>query len=432
MQVGLSTKNAPSIWVVVPHFLIGTVSFLLASLFVVFNYEDLLGYHINGHVLAIAHLMILGWVSMIIFGALYQLIPVVMQVKLYSEKLAIITLVSLVIGLFFLIAAFLGYKFQLTNNFIVGGSLVIFAIILFAINTLLSALSSDEKSISKLYIAAAGGYLLLTVLMGLFIPINLTYNLLPLAHTQLMTTHIVLGLAGWFLMLVIGVAAKLMPMFLIVHRTKENLLKWGFYLINGGIIVIFVTTFISGTPYLLNQISFISILAGFVLFLFFNYDVFSHRMRRKLDIGMKLSAIGLTMFAVSILSFVALYFSNGVFGLAVGRLEILAGLMLVYGFFTGLILGQTYKTLPFIIWLFYYQKLVGKQKVPLVADLYSDRLAEIHMYSFLLSIVLFVIGLLFSIKIVLLIAALAMLFTSLVYGFNVYKMIFHRKQRVNA
>jgi len=432
MQVGLSTKNAPSIWVVVPHFLIGTVSFLLASLFVVFNYEDLLGYHINGHVLAIAHLMILGWVSMIIFGALYQLIPVVMQVKLYSEKLAIITLVSLVIGLFFLIAAFLGYKFQLTNNFIVGGSLVIFAIILFAINTLLSALSSDEKSISKLYIAAAGGYLLLTVLMGLFIPINLTYNLLPLAHTQLMTTHIILGLAGWFLMLVIGVAAKLMPMFLIVHRTKENLLKWGFYLINGGIIVIFVTTFISGTPYLLNQISFISILAGFVLFLFFNYDVFSHRMRRKLDIGMKLSAIGLTMFAVSILSFVALYFSNGVFGLAVGRLEILAGLMLVYGFFTGLILGQTYKTLPFIIWLFYYQKLVGKQKVPLVADLYSDRLAEIHMYSFLLSIVLFVIGLLFSIKIVLLIAALAMLFTSLVYGFNVYKMIFHRKQRVNA
>ncbi len=428
MQVGLSTKNAPSIWVVVPHFLIGTVSFLLASIFLVFNYEALLGYHISGSVLAIAHLMILGWVSMIIFGALYQLIPVVMQVKLYSEKLAIITLVSLVVGLFFLIAGFLGYQFQLTNNFIIGGSLIIIAIIMFAFNTLKSALLSKDKSISTLYISFAGGYLLLTVLMGLFIPINLTYNLLPLAHTQLMTTHIVLGLAGWFLMLVIGVAAKLMPMFLIVHRTKENLLKWGFYLINGGIIVIFATTFISGTPYLLNQISFISILAGLVLFLLFNYDVFSHRMRRKLDIGMKLSAIGLIMFAVSVLSFVALYFGNGVFGLAVGRLEILAGLMLVYGFFTGLILGQTYKTLPFIIWLFYYQKLVGKQKVPLVADLYSDRLAEIHMFSFLLSVVLFVIGLLFSIKIVLLIAALAMLFTSLVYGFNVYKMIFHRKQ----
>lgn len=427
MQVGLSTKNAPSIWVVVPHFLIGAVSFLLASVFVVYNHGSLLEYHINGNILAMVHLMILGWVSMIIFGALYQLIPVVMQVKLYSEKLAIITLGSLVVGLFFLIAGFLGYTFQLTNNFIIGGSLIIFAIILFALNTLKSALLSEDKSISTLYISFAGGYLLLTVLMGLFIPINLTYNLLPLAHTQLMTTHIVLGLAGWFLMLVIGVAAKLMPMFLIVHKTKENLLKWGFYLINGGIIVIFITTFISGTPYFLNQISFILILAGFVLFLLFNYDVFKHRMRRKLDIGMKLSAIALIMFALSILSFVALYFGNGVFGLAVGRLEILAGLMLVYGFFTGLILGQTYKTLPFIIWLYYYQKLVGKQKVPLVADLYSDKLAEIHMISFLISIVLFVVGLLFSIEIVLLFAALAMVFTSLVYGFNVYKMIFHKR-----
>lgn len=427
MQVGLSTKNAPSIWVVVPHFLIGAVSFLVAALFVVFNYGSLLEYHINGNVLAIAHLMILGWVTMIIFGALYQLIPVVMQVKLYSEKLAIATLVSLVIGLLFLIAAFLGYEFQLTNNFIIGGSLVIFAIVLFAFNTLLSALSSDEKSISKLYIASAGGYLLLTVLMGLFIPINLTYNLLPLAHTQLMTTHIILGLAGWFLMLVIGVAAKLMPMFLIVHRTREDLLKWGFYLINIGILVIFVTTFISGTPYILNILSYISIVLGFILFLWFNKDVFSHRMRRKLDIGMKLSAIGLIMFAISILSFVALYFGNGVFGLDIGRLEILSGLLLIYGFFTGLILGQTYKTLPFIIWLFYYQKLVGKQKVPLVADLYSDKLAEIHMFSFLISIVLFVIGILFSIKTILLIAGLAMLFTSLVYGFNVYKMIFHKK-----
>ena len=256
MQVGLSTKNAPSIWVVVPHFLIGTVSFLLASVFLLFNYEDLLGYHISGTVLSVVHLMILGWVSMIIFGALYQLIPVVMQVKLFSEKLAIATLGSLVVGLFFLIAAFFGYKFQLTNNFIVGGSLVILAIILFAFNTLKSALLSKEKSISKYYIMASAVYLLLTVLLGLFTVINLSYNLLPVAHTEFMKTHLVLGLVGWFLMLVIGVTAKLMPMFLIVHKTKENLLKWGFYLINAGVLIIFTATFISQTPEFIDMISF--------------------------------------------------------------------------------------------------------------------------------------------------------------------------------
>jgi len=427
MQVGLSTKNAPSVWVVVPHFLIGTISFLVASVFVIFNYPDLLGYHISGPVLSIAHVMMLGWISMIIFGALYQLIPVVMQVKLYSEKLAYLTLAGLVLGLFFLIAAFLGYKFQLTNNFIVGGALVIFAIILFAFNTLKSALSSSEKSISKLYIMASGIYLLLTVLLGLFTVINLSYNLLAVPHTEFMKTHAVIGLVGWFLMLVIGVAAKLMPMFLIVHRTREVLLKWGFYLINSGLLIILAATFIKQVPEFVDVISFIMILAGLVLFLLFNYDVFSHRMRRKLDIGMKLSSIGLIMFALTNLSFIGIYFGNNAFGFPVGRIEIISGLLLIYGFFTGLILGQTYKTLPFIIWLFYYQKLVGKQKVPLVADLYSDKLATIHMYSFVASIALFIVGLVFSIEIALLFAAVAMVFTSMVYGVNVYKMIFHKK-----
>ena len=420
MQAGLSTKNAPPVWVVVPHFLIGVVSFLLASVFVIFNYQDLLGYHITGSVLSIVHLMILGWVSMIIFGALYQLIPVVMQVKLYSEKLAIITLGSLVAGLFFLIAAFLGYTFQLTNNFIVGGSLVIFAIVLFAFNTLKSALSSNEKSISKLYIMASGVYLVLTVLLGLFTIIDLSYNLLPVAHTEFLKTHAIIGLVGWFLMLVIGVAAKLMPMFLIVHKTRDGLLKWGFYLINAGLLVILAATFIKQIPESVDVISFILILTGLVLFLLFNYDVFSHRMRRKLDIGMKLSAIGLIMFAIG----------NSAFGFPSGRIETISGLLLIYGFFTGLILGQTYKTLPFIIWLFHYQKLVGKQKVPLVADLYSDKLATVHMYSFVVSIVLFIAGLVFSLEIALLFAALAMFITSLVYGINVYKMIFHKKTKI--
>jgi len=151
-------------------------------------------------------------------------------------------------------------------------------------------------------------------------------------------------------------------------------------------------------------------------------------MRKKLDIGMKLSAIALVVFSLSVVSFILVYFGNGVLGFPAGRIEIIAGILLVYGFFTGLILGQTYKTLPFIIWLFHYQKLVGRQKTPLPADLYSDRLATIHMYSFALSVILFMAGLLFSSEILLELGAVAMVFTSIVYGVNVYRMIFHKKQ----
>ncbi len=427
MQVGLSTKNAPSIWVVAPHFLLGPVSFLLASVFALLNYESFMGYHISGPVLAILHLMMLGWISIIIFGALYQLIPVVMEVKLFNEKLAFITLGCLVAGLFFLITAFFGYQFQLTNSFIIGGSLIIVAAIFFVINTIKSALSSAKRNISRTYIMASVIYLLLTVLYGLFIVINLSYNLIPIAHTELLKGHAMIGLAGWFLMLIIGVAAKLMPMFLIVHKTREGLLKWGFYLINTGILVIFISSFFIHAPYYIGMASYLLVITGLVLFLIFNYDVFSHRMRKKLDIGMKLSAYGMILLFLSILSFIGVYLGNETLGLPAGRIEIISGILLIYGFFTGLILGQTYKTLPFIIWLFHYQALVGKQKTPLPGELYSEKLATIHQYSFLISIFLFIAGLLFSIKDVVLAGVVFMFFTSLVYGVNVFRMIFHKK-----
>jgi len=50
------------------------------------------------------------------------------------------------------------------------------------------------------------------------------------------------------------------------------------------------------------------------------------------------------------------------------------------------------------------------------------------MYSFVISLLLFMAGLLFTVKLLLMLAAVAMVFTSIVYGINVYRMIFHKKQ----
>ena len=430
MQVGLSTQNAPSVWVVAPHYLIGALSFIIASVLMVFHYEDLMGYHLTAPLLSVTHLMILGWVSIVIFGALYQLIPVVMEVKIYSEKLAYATLAVLILGLFFLIDGFLNFEFKASHAITIGATFVIIAIIMFAFNTLKSAAASEKKSISRLYIIASGLYLLLNVSLGLFMVLNMSYNWVDTVHTEFLKVHLVVGLVGWFLMLIIGVSARLMPMFLIVHKLKENYLKWGFYLLNAGILTIFTLVWIPGYPKVLFAGALLLILAGLILFLLYNQDVFSHRMRKKLDSGMKPTAIALVIFAVSLVAFVAVYIGNDFFGLPAGRLEILAGILIVYGFFTGIILGQTYKTLPFIIWLFHYQKLVGRQKTPLPGEMFNNKLVTVHTWSFTISVVLFVVGLLFSIKLVVLAAAITMLFTSLVYGINTSKMIFHKKQTI--
>jgi len=184
-------------------------------------------------------------------------------------------------------------------------------------------------------------------------------------------------------------------------------------------------------PSVLFGVALVPIIAGIVLYLMFTYDVFKRRMRKKLDSGMKPTAISIIIFLFSMAGFVMLYFGDTTYGLPAGRLEIISGTLLIYGFFTGIILGQTYKTLPFIIWLFHYQKLVGKQKTPLPGELFNEKLAALHTWTFVVSVVLLTAGLVTGFRYLVAAGTWAVLLTSLIYGYNVSKMIFHRKVKTN-
>ncbi|KAA3631027.1 MAG: hypothetical protein DWQ02_17005, partial [Bacteroidetes bacterium] len=74
---GVSTDKAPAAGVVVPHFAIAAFGFLFLSLTVFLSAEMFFGHFYQPRLLAITHIAALGWVTMIIIGALYQLIPVV-------------------------------------------------------------------------------------------------------------------------------------------------------------------------------------------------------------------------------------------------------------------------------------------------------------------------------------------------------------------
>jgi len=203
-----------------------------------------------------------------------------------------------------------------------------------------------------------------------------------------------------------------------------------FWILNAGIWMVTINAFFFSFNFYLNLISLVTILMGLLLFLRFNLDVFTRRLRRRLDIGMKLSVVGLSFLALSIIAFILLFFNNGAIPLPGGRMEIIFGVLLLYGFFSGLILGQTYKTLPFIIWLFHYQSMVGKAKVPMPADLYKHKLAEFHLYTFIVSLVSLITGLAFSIEWLVMIGILLMVITAILYSLNTIGMIFHNKKQL--
>ncbi len=424
MDAGLSTKNAPSPKIVLPHYAFGAISFTVALIMLFFASGDLTAHYLSPKLLSVTHVLVLGWITMIIFGALYQLIPVVMEVRLFSEKLALATFVLFGAGLIILSASFWTFTFSRSTGLEVGGFMIIISILMFGINTILSAAKTQRRTIENTFIVTSIVWLLIAVTIGLLIVLNFGFHFIPGSHLQLLKMHAHLGVIGWFLLLVIGVASKLMPMFLIVHKLPRKLLNISFYLVNSGLIIL------ATGYYFLNEIWFLStgsilVIGGIIAFLRFNFIAFSKRIRKKLDVGLKMSASAFILLAVSIIFGLVSVLRPEILSQVQNRIDISYGILIILGFLSALVLGQTYKTLPFIVWLKKYQTKVGKAKVPLPMELYSDRIAHYHFYTYLAGIILLMTGVLLSSVSIVSTGTLLLIITAVLYNYNVFKIIFH-------
>lgn len=428
MQAGLSTKNAPSPKVVLPHFAFGALSFFIASVMLFFVADDLISHYSVTRLLSVTHVLVLGWITTIIFGSLYQLIPVVMEVKLYSEKIALIGFVLFSIGLGLLSASFWTYNYSNSWGMNVGGSMVLLSVILFAFNAIKSAAKTERKTIENVFVVTAVLWLVFTVIIGFVIVLNFIFYFLSVSHLQLLKMHAHLGLVGWFLLLVIGVASKLMPMFLIVHKLPRKLLNYAYFLINAGMILMLFGFWFQVGEWLL-VLAGVLVVTGIVLFLRFNQVAFSKRLRKKLDVGMKMSAMAFIFLAVTILAGMVSLFNPDVFGPITNRMNVVYGITVILGFLSSMVLGQTYKTLPFIVWLKIYHSKVGTTKVPLPHELYNDKLARGHFYTYLLGMLLLIPGVLTGSVLLIQIAAVLIIATAVLYNLNVFKILFHKEKK---
>lgn len=419
---GLKTNNAPHSSVVVPHFIFGAISFFIVAIMLVLSSSSLLEVYFNTKLIAITHMAILGWATMIVFGALYQLIPVVFETALFSEKLAKVTFWMAAFSVVFLSYSFWVASFSMLLPY--ASVCMFISLLLFVVNVLLSYRKSEIKNWSSKFVIAAIIWLLLTELLGTLIALNFKFNFFAETHLHYLKIHATIGLIGWFLMLIIGVGSILIPMFLISHQLNFNKLKASFFLLNTGLIGIAINWFLFKDT-ILTGICWVLIASGILFFVSFVYDSYKKRMRKKLDVGMQYSMLAIASVLLPLLvSSVLIIGSNVEFEL-LSRIVVFYGFSILFGFITTLILGQTYKTLPFIIWLEKYKKLVGKTKTPLPRELYSEKIAGIQFYLYLGFIIIIPIGILSNSLVLVKIGSITLLLVTILYNINVFKIILH-------
>ncbi|HQE11676.1 MAG TPA: cytochrome C oxidase subunit I, partial [Flavipsychrobacter sp.] len=220
--------------VVLPFYIYAAISFLIACILLLIHTNIFHQHYFHPHTLAITHIMALGWGTMIILGASHQLLPVLIEGKLDSDFLAHLTFVFTAVGIPFLIVGF--YKFHTGWVLQMGAVLVNLGVLCYLSNVVSSIYMSKKHDVHAWYMAAASFWLFTTTLLGLVLVFNFSKNILPEDSLTYLTLHAHLGIVGWFLLLVIGVGSRLIPMFLISKYTHDKTLWAIFVLIHLGLI----------------------------------------------------------------------------------------------------------------------------------------------------------------------------------------------------
>ena len=114
------------------------------------------------------------------------------------------------------------------------------------------------------------------------------------------------------------------------------------------------------------------------------------------------------------------------FSFADAKLVLAYGFSVFFGWLTTIILGMTFKTLPFIVWNKVYHNKAGLGKTPNPKDLFSNKVFNLMGICYLSGFTLFTIGILSANTIILQIASALLLITSALYNFNILKMLAHK------
>ncbi|HTJ00046.1 MAG TPA: hypothetical protein VL527_14285, partial [Dongiaceae bacterium] len=337
----------------------------------------------------------------IVMGAMYQLVPVALETRLYSEKLARAHFALHVVGFVGMVAMFSVWNLKQVGHF---GSVLALGVGLFVFNLAATLRRVPRWNVTATAVTAALCWLTLTITAGLLIALGKSTadfeegaGAAPAAAWLLgfrqvgsfiarfdpisaMHAHAHLGGVGLFTMLIVGVSYKLIPMFTLSEIQSRRRAVASVVLLNAGLAGAFVTI-LRRSPWKLAFA--LAVVAALIVYGIELRAMLRHRKRRTLDWGIKyfLTAVGL--YAPVALLGVVLAWPGLPLNAFTGQLENVYGFLGLLGAVSLAIIGMLYKIVPFLVWFGRYSRQIGRAPVPALADLYSSRLQVVGYWSYL-------------------------------------------------
>jgi hypothetical protein len=339
----LSAEQAPPISLPLRFFTMAPVFLALAALLLALAGGNPFAELRSPAQIAATHHITLGFMAMIMMGAIQQLLPVVIGSPMPAPRLvAWLTFLPLIAGALSLSAGFMLGRTELLN---LSWPLLGLAFLVFIVASLTSLARASAKNATKTALLLAILSLAGAVTFGMLLAAGYA-NGLPLPFAKLATAHISLALGGWVLLLAIGVSYQVVPMF----QLTPNYPKW----MTAALAPAIFATLLLNLALLLPEAA--PRWAGFIAeALFWSlaccFAVVTLRLqtqRRRHIPDAPLNFFRVSMF--SLLLAAAFSLAALAFPMAVNHLRTLSALAFLLGFALSLIQGMLYKIVPFLVW----------------------------------------------------------------------------------
>ena len=356
---GPGTGRAPSPTLPLSYLVTAVAAFVLACAAVPGLAPELAGHYYHPRLAALTHTVTLGWITLSIMGASYQLIPIVLERPVWSERLARWQFWILAVGIAGMVSHFYIGRWP---GLLTAAVLVGVGVVMHLVNAALTLRSVERWRLTARFIAMAFTGLALTVLFGLLLAADRIWKFLPGSFFPTLHAHVHLALLGFVAPIVIGVAARVYPMFMLAPEPSgwpERVQFWG---LAAGVPAVVMG--LLAIPTLVGPGA-LAVATAATAHLTWVSRMARDRKRPALDWGLRFVLTGSAFLIAGAAVGLGLAFD-----LLSGPRAALAYAVLALGGWVSLtIVGMMLKIIPFLVWYRIYSPQAGRAPVPTLAQL---------------------------------------------------------------
>lgn len=348
MPSGLRLDQAPPISVPLRFFLTAPLFPILAAVLLAWQGPEVFTSRWSPAMLAATHWLTVGFLTMVMIGAFFQLLPVLASAPLAHPRLVggavhgLLTFGALALGGGFVIAHSTLMRLALG---LLGSGFALF-IILVAFSLARAPASNPTVNAMRLALVA----LSVTVALGLGLGFLFNNDATVSGGYVWTDLHLAWGLIGWVSVLVMGVAYQVVPMFQLTPHYPAwvrrglaptlfgALIAWSLSTLTAPLTTAFVVIAGGGA---------IIIAGGLIAFALTTWRLQWRRRRHLPDITTRFWQLAMGCLTLS----VALGLTAETGAVTDPRLTLLLGVWMIVGFASSVVHGMLYKIVPFLVWM---------------------------------------------------------------------------------